>query len=96
MDLHFKVQYKKGNTNAAADALSRHPNPEAVSVSTPSWMDKLHEGYEDNPMAKNLLTELAMTKEYSQGYSLCDGLMVSSNIKAKCRWVIISWLINIY
>lgn len=92
----YTLQSLVGNTDAAVDALSRHPNPEAVSVSSPSWMDKLHEGYEDNPMANNLLTELAMTKEYSQGYSLSDGLMVSSNIKAKCRWVIISWLINIY
>jgi hypothetical protein len=41
MDLHYKIQYKKGSTNAAADALSRVPEEfplMAVSSSTPSWL----------------------------------------------------------
>lgn len=35
MDLNFKIQYKKWITNAAADALSRCPDPESVfAIST--------------------------------------------------------------
>ena len=46
MDLNFKIAYKQGATNSAADALSRNPDPTAlpvcsISTSTPSWMDRL-------------------------------------------------------
>lgn len=42
MDLQYTIQYKKGITNAAADALSRAPETStilSIFISTPSWMD---------------------------------------------------------
>lgn len=42
MDLSFKIQYKQGHTNKAADALSRMSELEnplmAISVGQPSWL----------------------------------------------------------
>lgn len=55
MDLNFKIQYKKGITNAAADALSRcHTSSTvlAISTATPTWMEKLQEGYYDDDSSK--------------------------------------------
>ena len=42
MDLSFTISYKKGITNAAADALSRCPSDDtvsAISESTPVWLE---------------------------------------------------------
>ena len=55
MDLRYKIQYKKGVTNAAADALSRvmeEPHILAISLSTPAWLNRLQQGYEDDDEAK--------------------------------------------
>ena len=47
MDLQFRIVYKQGALNVAADALSRCPLPEgvqAVSHSAPVWMGNLLQG----------------------------------------------------
>lgn len=78
MDLQYKIQYKKGTTNTAADALSRVlGNNEllAISMVTPSWLDKLQLGYEDNEEAKQLLTELSLSSPNDRGYSLENGII---------------------
>lgn len=78
MDLKFQIQYKKGVSNAAADALSRHPDNmvvAAISTSIPSWLQKLQEGYEDDPHTKQLLTELSISFENDKGFTLQDGVL---------------------
>lgn len=73
MDLNFKIQYKKGITNAVADALSRCPDPESIfAIST---NERLQEGYLEDPMAKQLLFELAVVSENDQGYKLVNGII---------------------
>jgi hypothetical protein len=57
LGLQFSIKYKKGNTNAAADALSRQ-QVNAVSSVTPAWLDNLQHGYQDDPTAQKLLVEL--------------------------------------
>ena len=92
MDLKFKIQYKKGASNTAADALSRHPDHlsvAVVSVSVPSWLHKLQEGYEDDPQAQQLLTELSVHPENDKGFNLKDGILDS---KEECGLVITCWL----
>jgi len=40
MDLQFRIQYKKGSTNQAADSLSRcsvHESVCSVAISNPEW-----------------------------------------------------------
>jgi len=78
MELQFKIVYKKGINNAAADALSRCPVVHpllAISSCTPAWQENLIQGYEDDQEAKQLLTELALVKENSKGFSLVDGIL---------------------
>jgi hypothetical protein len=79
MDLNFKIQYKKGTTNSVADALSRFPEdtPEnthkpiqSISVCTPTWIERLHEGYEQDEDAKQLLIELSLSNDNEKGFTL--------------------------
>ncbi|WVZ70538.1 hypothetical protein U9M48_019198 [Paspalum notatum var. saurae] len=78
MDLRYKIVYKKGCTNLAADALSRCQSQgtvTAVSTCTPVWQDRVIEGYEDDPMAQKLLTELSVSSDNKHGYSLHNGVI---------------------
>jgi hypothetical protein len=55
MGLRYTIQYKKGITNAAADALSRRPHASelmAISSSIPTYIDQLIAGYNDDPETK--------------------------------------------
>lgn len=86
MDLKFKIQYKKGSTNNAADALSRYPDSSsvmAISVNTPSWLENLQSGYADDAQAQQLLVELSLSSQNDKGFQLVNGI-----IKYKGRvWV---------
>jgi len=78
MDLQYCIQYKKGINNNAADALSRCEWPNsvnAISECIPSWIQRLQEGYSYDETAPKLLTELAVTLENQQGYSLKNGVI---------------------
>ena len=55
MDLSFKIQYKQGVQNGAADALSRVTDLSplcAISVCRSTWLEKLQEGYQSDTQAK--------------------------------------------
>jgi len=78
MDLSFTITYKKGITNAAADALSRCATTEplcAISETTPVWMDRLVAGYQDDPQATQLLQQLVLSNGTSKDYSLQNGVI---------------------
>jgi transposase InsO family protein len=80
LGLQYIIKYKKGITNAAADALSRQQDASpiaAVSAVTPVWMENLQLGYQDDPESKKLLAELSATSVHSNtdGYTLVDGLI---------------------
>ena len=78
MDLQYKIVYKKGATNIAADSLSRCPTSStilAVSSCTPVWQDVLKQGYEEDQDTKQLLAELAISSPNSKGFSLQEGII---------------------
>jgi hypothetical protein len=78
MGLQYRVVYKKGVANRAADALSRRPhNTEAMAISAvqPRWVESVIEGYQNDPKAQELLTELSITQTNDQGYSLHKGVI---------------------
>lgn len=80
MDLSFKIQYKKGSTNAAADALSRcqHVSTDhvlSISSCTPSWLGNLQDSYTKDPDTTKLLAESAITTNNDAGFSLQQGII---------------------
>lgn len=96
MDLNFKIQFKQGHTNKAADALSRLGEPDqsvsAISVSQPSWLQILQEGYLQDLEAKEKLTQLSVEQVSSGDYSLTDGIIKY----IEYGLVGISWLRDIF
>ena len=78
MGLQFKVVYRRGKENVAADALSRMGHLMAiqlVSSAEPVWAQEVLNSYATDPYAKALLSRLAISNPDSQGYSLHSGLI---------------------
>jgi hypothetical protein len=81
LGLRYRVVYKKGPENCAADALSRCPQPAmgelaAVSVCLPSWLEEVQQGYHLDPTTQKLLAQ--MTPDPSQGprhFTVIDGVL---------------------
>ena len=70
MGLKFKVVYKKGKENLAADALSRVGHLMALqldSEATPKWVQEVLNSYHSDPIAQQLLQSLAVASPNAQG-----------------------------
>lgn len=83
LGLQFKIVYKKGLENKAADALSRRPNfaidsdkveVQALTVAKPVWLEQLASGYQQHEHDKELLSDLTMGK-HLDNYSLVNGVI---------------------
>lgn len=77
LGLQYKLIYKKGSDNNAADALSRRPHEEgqiiALSVASSSWLQEVVDGYQTDPEALKLLAALAVND--CPPYSLNNGVI---------------------
>lgn len=77
--LQYQVVYKPRASNAAADALSRHPNPpaqlQAISVSTSAWLAEVAAGYSADPESSKLLQELSVNPQSCPPFSLNSGII---------------------
>ncbi|CAN6212014.1 unnamed protein product [Urochloa humidicola] len=82
LGLQYKLVYKKGLDNKAADALSRQVDKSenmAISISQPKWLETVIEGYHQDPKAQELLTELSLTGSNDKGFTLVDGVIRYKN-----------------
>lgn len=77
LGLQYKVQYKKGLENNAADALSWQEGGEVntISICTPKWLETVVEAYQQDPQAQQLLQELSLVGHNDKGYALVDGVI---------------------
>jgi hypothetical protein len=78
MGLRFKISYKKGVENLAADALSRVGHLMVIqqcSEVQPAWLQEVLNSYATDINAQRRLTELAITSPDEQGYALVQGVI---------------------
>ena len=78
MGLQFKVVYKKGRDNVAADALSRVGYLvaiQAVSSAQLVWVQEVANSYATDSQAQELLARLTVHSLDAQGYSLQQGII---------------------
>jgi hypothetical protein len=71
MDLQFKIIYKQGALNQAADALSRCYSPSsvmAISFCNPECVERVKLGYSDDPIASQLLINPTGDYSVSEGF----------------------------
>ena len=78
MGLNFRIVYKKGKENQAADALSRVGHLmaiQAVSTVQPTWVQEVLNSYATDSHAQTLIQKLSITSPDNQGYSFDKGLI---------------------
>lgn len=79
MGLQYKVVYRKGIHNGAADALSRKPphNSQILSITTatPAWLDRVEDSYATDSRARELLQQLAISPSADGKFTLRNGLL---------------------
>lgn len=77
LGLQYRIVYRKGADNGAADALSRVPTVQcdALTVCQPQWLSEVLHSYEQDPVAQDLLTKLRVDSTGTPNYTLRDGLI---------------------
>jgi hypothetical protein len=78
MGLQFKIKYRKGKENMAADALSRVAHMlaiQSISLVQPQWIQEVLNSYATDPHAQQLITQLLVSSPDANGYSLHQGLI---------------------
>jgi len=78
MSYQYKISYKKGTTNSAANALSQAPCPaadlNAITVAQPLWLQDLQLSYDSNAVAQKMLSSLALQNPLGN-FSLHQGII---------------------
>lgn len=79
MGLQYRICYKKGSSNLAADALSRVSHNSslelyALSTAQPAWLADLQKSYQASSQAIQLLSELSLKAKHGP-FSLVQGII---------------------
>ena len=78
MGMHFKIVYRQGKENIAADILSRVAHMmavQAVSTVKPTWVQEVLNSYATDPQAQQMLAKLAIFSPDAIGFSVEQGLI---------------------
>ncbi|WVZ69502.1 hypothetical protein U9M48_018276 [Paspalum notatum var. saurae] len=79
LGLNYKIVYKQGTENRAADALSRKPSHTAscaaITTVSPHWLDEVLQGYTADTHAQDLIAKLLLDPMAVSSFSLSAGLL---------------------
>ena len=83
LGLQYRIVYRKGFDNRAADALSRHPSPPALCAAVtslvPSWLSAVSSSYDGDPVAQEMIVKLALDPNSVPGFTLNSGILCYRN-----------------
>lgn len=83
LGLQYRIVFKKGSDNSAADALSRHPNVEssclAISSCTPKWVAEIADSYSQDSATTDIIAKLVVDASAVPNFSWQDGLLRYKN-----------------
>lgn len=87
MGLQYRIVYKKGSENNAANSLSHRPHDtvelQAISTLQATWLSSILASYSQDEFYQKLLQKLATDPSVDTKYSLKNGLLCTDN----CIWV---------
>jgi hypothetical protein len=75
---NYKIEYKKGTKNRAADALSQRPhniNVMAITAATPLWVTEVLDSYKEDAKCKELEEQLRISPTALPSFSLVNSLL---------------------
>ncbi|XP_066166261.1 uncharacterized protein [Oryza sativa Japonica Group] len=80
LGLRYKICYKKGLENGAADALSRRQSDgleelSAISICLPDWLQELIAGYQSDSEAQKLLQALSVSGAGPSNFEVLNGIL---------------------
>lgn len=78
MGMRYKICYRPGATNTAADVLSRRVPGHlltAVSVCTLAQLLDIAASYESNPQVQKIIRDLSQRPDPKHRFSMCNGLL---------------------
>lgn len=77
LGLQYRIEYRKGSANQAADALSRHPEAtaNAISVCVPRWLEEVKTGYAQDQQCSKILADAAVQEPAKGPFRVQDGLI---------------------
>jgi hypothetical protein len=80
LGLQYRICYRKGEENRAADALSRRQHPEenqiaGILVCQPAWLKDVKASYAANPHATKLIQQLRQHTDPKGRFSLHDNIL---------------------
>ncbi|WVZ82304.1 hypothetical protein U9M48_029580 [Paspalum notatum var. saurae] len=83
LGLQYRIVYRKGSANNAADALSRRPHDInqsfALSAAVPSWLADVSIGYQHDLEAQSLIAKLTVASDSVPHFTLRDGVLRYKN-----------------
>jgi hypothetical protein len=74
----YRIEYKKGRENKAADALSRAPDMHttmAITAAVPKWITDVTNSYATDTYCKELIAKLTVDSTATPNYTLKNGIL---------------------